>query len=168
MRAADVKALCDYNRWANDRVLATVERLTVEQFTRDLGSSFRSIRDTLVHILGAEWIWLMRWRGTSPKALPPAAEFPTLEALRVRWTEVQAEQERFVAAVTDEALARPVAYVNTKGERWEYPLGRLMQHVVNHSTYHRGQVTTLLRQLGAKPLATDLLVFHDQAEKGGR
>ncbi|HYV42997.1 MAG TPA: DinB family protein [Thermoanaerobaculia bacterium] len=53
------------------------------------------------------------------------------------------------------------SYVNVKGETWPYPLHEMLVHVVNHSTYHRGQVATMLRQLGKTPLSTDYLVLLD-------
>lgn len=161
MKARDIRLLYRYNRWADARVLDSVAALTGEQFTEDLSGSFRSVRDTLTHILAAEWIWLRRWRGTSPAALLDPADFPTIAALRARWAEVEAEQTDFVEGVTEGALEEVVAYVNTKGEPWRYPLWQMMQHLVNHSSYHRGQVATLLRQLGAKPASTDFLLFFD-------
>lgn len=163
MDAGAIRGLFAYNRWANARILGAVDPLDAEQFLRDLGSSFRSVRDTLVHILSAEWIWLERWRGTSPAAMFDPAAFPTLERIRARWRDVEAGQAAFVDAATNDRLQAPVAYRNTRGERWEYPLWQLMAHVVNHSTYHRGQITTLLRQLGAQAVATDLLVFYDRS-----
>jgi uncharacterized damage-inducible protein DinB len=77
---------------------------------------------------------------------------------------VETEQRTFLEAVTDERLRTVVSYLNLQGQRWEYPLWRQMLHVVNHSTYHRGQLTTMLRQLGAQPAPTDLLVFDDEQE----
>jgi uncharacterized damage-inducible protein DinB len=161
MNKKDFQILYDYNRWANARVLDAASRLTTEQYTRDLSSSFRSVRDTLTHIMAAEWIWLRRWKGTSPKALFDPAEFPNLVALRAKWAEIEQEQMEFVNNITDESLATMISYVNFKGETWQYPLWQMMQHLVNHSTYHRGQVTTMLRQLGTEPAATDFLLFFD-------
>jgi len=165
MNAADVRSLFAYTRWANAQVLDAVAALPPESFVRKIPSSFPSLRDTLVHVLSAEWIWLERWKGVSPKAMLDAASFPTPEALRARWREIERERDAFLADLPDDALARVVSYVNTKGETWKYPLGHMMQHVVNHSTYHRGQVTTMLRQLGATPPWTDLLVFEDEGGK---
>ncbi|MFQ5797682.1 MAG: DinB family protein [Bacteroidota bacterium] len=156
-----IKALYEYNWWANARILDAASRLTPEKFTKDLRSSYPSVRDTLVHVMSAEWIWLKRWKGTSPKAMMAPSDFPTISLLRPRWAEVEHEQAEFVRSITGESLKTIIAYVNTEGETWRYPLWQTMQHVVNHSTYHRGQVTTMLRQLGAEPLATDFLVFYD-------
>jgi uncharacterized damage-inducible protein DinB len=161
MNKKDFQILYDYNRWANARVLDAASRLTAEQYTRDLSSSFRSVRDTLTHIMAAEWIWLQRWQGTSHKALFEPAEFPNFAALRTKWAEIEQEQMEFVNDLTDESLAIMITYVNFKGETWTYALWQMMQHLVNHSTYHRGQVTTMLRQLGAEPAATDFLLFFD-------
>ncbi len=157
-----IQSLYAYHRWANGRVLTAAAPLTPAQFTQDLGSSYPSVRDTLTHLLSADWIWLMRWRGTSPKEMLSPSAFPSVPALGERWAEVANEQSAFVSSLTAEELRRPLAYVNTTGERWQYPLWQTLLHVVNHGTYHRGQVTTMLRQLGAEPVATDLLVFYDE------
>jgi len=162
MNPKDFQILYDYNRWANARVHDVVAKLTAEQYTRDLSSSFRSVRDTLAHILAAEWIGLRRWLGESPKALFDPADFPDLVTLRAKWMEIEREQTAFVNSLTDERLNTPVSYINTKGKTWTYPLWQMMQHLVNHSTYHRGQVITMLRQLGAEPVSTDFLLFFDE------
>jgi uncharacterized damage-inducible protein DinB len=161
MNRQDIELLYKYDRWANGLVFGCASKLTEEQFTRDLKSSHRSVRDTLAHIIAAEWIWLKRWLGTSPKSLLNPAEFPDLASLSSKLKEVETEQIQFIDALTDEALAGMVAYTNTKGERWQYPLGHQMQHLVNHSSYHRGQVTTMLRQLGGEVASVDLLYFFD-------
>ncbi len=156
-----IHAQYEYNRWANGRVLDAASTLNPQDFTKNLGSSYGSVRDTLVHVLSAEWIWLKRWKGISPKAMLVPSDFPTTSSLRARWTDVEREQAEFVSELTQEATEMVVAYVNSEGESWNYPLWQMMQHVVNHSTYHRGQITTMLRQLGAQPIATDFLVFED-------
>jgi uncharacterized damage-inducible protein DinB len=153
-----------YNRWANGRVFEAVSGLTPEEFAKDLGSSFPSVRDTLLHVVGAEWLWLQRWKGVSPQSVFRAIDFPRVDDLRARWSEVEIEQRAFLGAVTAQRLVAVVQYVNLQGQTWQYPLWRQMYHVVNHSTYHRGQLTTMLRQLGARPLPTDVLVFHDELE----
>jgi uncharacterized damage-inducible protein DinB len=131
------------------------------------GNSFLSVRDTLAHILGAEWIWLERWQGRLSRALLDAADFPTLQTLESRWETVEHDQMQFIETLTPQRLGEELAYFNQKGERYSYPLWQQLVHVVNHSSYHRGQVTTLLRQLGAEVVNTDFLVYYDEKPKVG-
>src|SRR5947209_4983743 len=120
----DLELLYRYNRWANETIVKTVSTLTPEQFNQKLGGSFPSVRETLIHIMGAEWVWLQRWKeGASPKALLSAAEFSDLDSIKGRWREIEREQMEFVGQTTDESLKRPLKYVNLKGQPFEYPLG---------------------------------------------
>ena len=163
MNKHDIAYLYGYNRWANSIILDTVSKLAAEDLTRDLHSSHRSVRDTLAHVLAAEWIWLERWKGVSPKALLNPADFPTIESLRTRWAEVERGYTEFISGMSDESLTTVIKYTNTRGEEWAYPLEQMMQHVMNHSSYHRGQVVTMLRQLGAAVKPVDLLVYMDKS-----
>lgn len=166
MTVDDIQRLFEYDRWANKRILEAAGALSGEQFTRDLGGSFRSVRDTLLHIIGGEWGWLTYWRAPSHSAafladlwerhdalFRPDA-FPDLTSVRLKWAEVEKEQTEFVNCLTDEAL-RKTLLVRTA----PLSLGLLMQHLANHSTYHRGQIAHMMRQLGAKPVATDFHLF---------
>jgi uncharacterized damage-inducible protein DinB len=157
----EISKLFAYNRWATARALEPVSALTPEEFSREVGGSFPSVHKTLAHIYAAEWIWLERWQGRSPRALPPEQEVPTLEALVEKWSLVENWQRVFVEGLTDARMAEVVTYVNVKGETWSYPLGEMLVHLVNHSTYHRGQVATMLRQLGKIPRSTDYLAYLD-------
>jgi uncharacterized damage-inducible protein DinB len=165
MNKQDLQLLFEYNRWANKETISAAGALAPEDFIKDLASSHRSVRDTLVHTLAAEWIWLERWKGISPRALLDPGEYPTLDSIKARWTEVESGQTALLDGLNEEDLTRSIAYINQKGERWVYPLGQMMQHVINHSSYHRGQVITMLRQLGAKAVSTDFLVFIDARGK---
>lgn len=160
MDVEDFRLLYAYNSWANHRMLDSCAGLSPEQFTRDLSSSFRSVRDTLAHIYGAEWLWLERWHGRIPNALPSPADFPDFDSVRSRWAQLETNLDSFISALTSSELERIIKYKNTQGVPFEGPLWPMLQHVVNHSTYHRGQIATLLRQLGAKPVSTDLIAFH--------
>jgi uncharacterized damage-inducible protein DinB len=160
MNVEDFRLLYDYNSWANHRTLDACAALSEEQFTRNLGSSFRSVRDTLAHICGVEWLWLERWHGRSHNALPPAAEFPNVASLRRRWDEVERNLLDYVASLTPEDIQRIIQHKTTQGVPQAGPLWQMLQHLVNHGTYHRGQVATMLRQLGAKPFSTDLILFY--------
>jgi len=161
MSLETIRALYHYNAWANHRTLEACAALTEKQFSQDLSTSFGSVRGTLVHILGGEWIWLERWQGRSPEALLPESEFPTLASMQERWVEIERGLAEFVAGLKPSDLDRVIEYRNLRGNRFGYPLMSMLHHLVNHGTYHRGQVTTLLRQLGAKPRATDLLRYYD-------
>ncbi len=166
MTQEDVDLIYEYDRWANNRALQAASALNAEQFTRDLGGAFRSVRDTLVHIVGGEWIWLSYWNESSPSfafladlrtrrdALFNPQGFPDIGALQSKWTEVEKDQLEFVNRLTNESLQRLLPFRTI-----EVPLAHLMQHMANHSTYHRGQVALMMRQLGAEPLATDFHVF---------
>jgi uncharacterized damage-inducible protein DinB len=157
-----LKELYDYNYWARDRQLEACETLTEEQFLRPMGNSFSSLRDTLAHLLVVEWAWYERFRGRSPRSLPSwLEELRSLPALRGRWAPVEQDLRNYLAGLDNEALARTLTYINLKGETWTYPLWQTLFHLVNHQTYHRGQVTTLLRQLGARPGPVDFLVYFD-------
>jgi uncharacterized damage-inducible protein DinB len=160
MNVEDFRLLYDYNAWADHRTLEACTGLSEEQFTRDLGSSFRSVRDTLVHIMLVEWLWLERWHGRSPTSYAANAEFPNLESVRVRWSEIERDLLDYVASLTPEEVQRVVHHKTTAGLPQAQPLWQMLQHLVNHGTYHRGQVATMLRQLGAKPVATDLIFFY--------
>jgi uncharacterized damage-inducible protein DinB len=158
----NIRQLYDYNRWAGRRTLTAAAALTNDDFIRPMGNSFSSVRDTLAHILGAEWIWLERWHGRSPKALLDAALFPTVQPLQSRWKTVEHDQMQFIEALTPQRLGEELAYINQKGQRYAYSLWQQLVHVVNHSSYHRGQITTLLRQLGAEAMSTDFLLYFDE------
>jgi uncharacterized damage-inducible protein DinB len=162
MTLEDVRLLYEYNGWANNRVLDACAGLSPEEFTRELGSSFPSVRDTLAHIMGAEWLWLERWSGRMPTELLASKEFPDLASIRQRWAAIGGDVLSFAVRIKAEDLTRVHNIRTTKGEPYSHPLWQMMQHLVNHGTYHRGQVTTMLRQLGAKPVATDLIAFYRQ------
>lgn len=157
-----IRRLYAYNRWANDRVLSTVAELTGDEFTRMFPVNFGSIQGTMAHILGVERLYLQRWNGIFPRSLPKATEFPDVERLRSYWQSVLSGQDTFLGNLTEGKLEQRFTYVNLVGETFGYPLVDMMQHMVNHSTYHRGQVASLLRMLGKKPVETDYLLYLDE------
>jgi uncharacterized damage-inducible protein DinB len=156
-----IREMFEHNYWSRDQQLRVCAGLTEEQLQRPLGGSFPSLHGTLAHLVAVEWLWLERWRGRNPKALIPPAELPTLAVLRERWQTVEAEMRGHLASLDEETLARPLTIVSTRGEQWTYPLWRMVMHLLNHQSFHRGQVTTLLRMLGAQPPRIDFLVGRD-------
>jgi uncharacterized damage-inducible protein DinB len=160
MKPDEIVSLTEFNFWADRRILDAVEELTAEQFTREMGSSYSSVRDTLAHIVGVEWVWLERLQGRSPSALPAAHEYGDLAALRTRWAEIEINFREYMEELTKAELDEVMEYKTmsfgpAKNARWQ-----MIQHLVNHGSYHRGQVTTMLRQLGAKGVGTDLITYY--------
>ena len=160
MTPEDMKVLYDYNAWANRRQLEAAGKVASEDFLKPMGSSFGSLRDTLAHIYGAEFIWLERFQGRSPSSLPDGTQFQDLTSLREEWLKLEPRLLAFVGGLKQEDLNRVMEYKTLKFGVYANPLWQSMQHLVNHGTYHRGQVTTLLRQLGAQPVLTDLMHFY--------
>jgi uncharacterized damage-inducible protein DinB len=156
----EIRELYAYDRWADDRLLEAAAGLAPEELTRDLRSSFPSILATLAHILSADWAWLERWQGRSPTEIPSEWDLSTLAGVRGEWEKVRDRRRDFLAELTDEDLTRIVSFRTLAGELFEGTLIRTLRHVVNHASYHRGQVVTLLRQLGATPPATDLALYY--------
>ena len=151
----------EYDRWANHHFLDAAARLDSEQFTRVMGSSFTSIRDTLVHMAWAEWLWLQRWQGRSPGEYLNPTDFPALDNVRHYWSAIELQQVTFIESLSAGSEKKRVRYTNFQGVEWEYSLGQMVHHIVNHSSYHRGQLATMLRQLGFVPPQTDYLVYVD-------
>lgn len=153
------RTLYDYNAWANRRVLDACAGLTAEQFTKDLGSSFPTIRDTLTHIVWGQWLWLERWNGRSHGPERPWPEFADVASLRRECEKLDQDLVRYVAGLKGADLERVLDYKTSAGKPGSNPLWQMLSHLANHSTYHRGQVTTLLRQIGANAISTDLIAF---------
>lgn len=160
MTHIDLKTLVEFNYWAHDRMLKAVSALTAEQYLKPMGNSFSSVRDTIVHIYSAEWVWCSRWHGTSPAAPLDAGDYPDLATLTSAWSGLEAKVRAFVNGLDDARITTELDYRLMSGQSFRSPIWQMVQHVVNHGTYHRGQVATLVRQLGAKPEGTDLIAFH--------
>jgi uncharacterized damage-inducible protein DinB len=159
MRVADIQHLYDYSCWANDRLLAVVSELSPDQFTQIVAGSYGSIRNTLVHILSAEWGWLDRCGGPPRGQRLKAEDFPTVESLKELWTRVQGDMRALLASLTEADLARHVDFAFGTGPKQSIPRGDLLQHVIVHAVHHRGQVALLLRLLGYTPGDFDLLFY---------
>lgn len=156
----DAARLLEYNVWANHRLMRAAATLSVDDFKRDaLGASHGGVRGTLAHILFAEWIWLERWKGVSHTRGIDEGEFADVVALRDRWTLIEGHREEWLRSLREDSLGETIRYKSTAGVPYEAPLGQLVQHVVNHSSYHRGQVALMLRALGARPVSTDLVLW---------
>ena len=164
MNQSDLKHLFDYTEWANGLALSAAADLSAENLHRDVNISHGSIFGTLLHMAGAEWIWLERWHGRSPAGKEAWSLWTTescadLTALNERWRDVIDRRARFLAEVDEARLAAEMPFKLLSGDASSLPLVNQMQHVINHSTLHRGQVVGMIRQLGLAPPSTDLLFY---------
>ena len=161
MTSTDVKSLLDYHYWARDRVVAAVAELSADDFIAPRGNSFSSIRDTLAHTYFAEWAWYSRWLGESPSRLPELDQFADIESLRNAWNSLEQKVRAHLESMSDADLQQVTNYRLFSGVAGASPMWQMVQHVVNHASYHRGQVTTMLRQAGAPPpKSMDLIAFY--------
>jgi len=184
MDVNDIRTLYAYNRWANQRMFAELEELDDTELTARRESSFPSIWESAFHIVAAEWIWLKRWQGQSPRAsvanpnasaavwdgltssdAPRSEELRELATLRKFADDIERERLDFLSRLSDEALQSNLQFSDMAGAPYSEPLVQVMQHLVNHGSYHRGQVTTLLRQAGGQPVALDMIFFFREQRR---
>jgi uncharacterized damage-inducible protein DinB len=160
MTLAEVQELFAYNAWANRRVFAALAALPAEPYFRDLKSSHGGLHGTLCHIVWAEELWLHRWLGKSNPAVPQGRDLTTLAAARARWEEVEAERAAFLGGLGERRLDDTVVVKPSTGGQYVHTFHEMFRHAVDHSSYHRGQLVTLLRQVGATPPSTGLIGFY--------
>ena len=161
MTLTDLRTLLDYHYWARDRVLNAAATLTPEQFTRDLGSSFKSVRDTLAHLYAAEFAWYSRWHGESPTSLTPADQFPDVDTLHAKWSDLERRVRAHLESLGENGIGNVIEYKLLNGTPGASAFWQMLQHIVNHASYHRGQVTTMIRQLGGTPAKSlDMIAFY--------
>ena len=167
MTVKDLQRAYDYSYWANKKLFQVLSELTAEEFTRNVAGSYGSIRNTLVHVMSAEWGWLDRCGGHKRGPALKPDDYPDVESLVERWAAVEGHIRQFLSNLTDEDLERTVEYTNPRGDKRSGVLGSLLQHGAIHGVHHRGQVALLLRSLGRTPGNFDLL-FYDAEHHGGQ
>ena len=160
MTLAEILVLFEYDEWATERTLESVSNLSDGKYHDDLKSSHGGIHGTLLHIYGADMIWFQRWKGISPSASSNLDEIPNLKSLKAHWKEYRISLHNYLRSLTEDILTALLSYSDSKGNKHAEPLYQQMQQVINHASYHRGQIVTMLRQLGEKPQATDLIAFY--------
>jgi uncharacterized damage-inducible protein DinB len=164
MNLQDIKQLFNYTEWANDLAMDAAGRVSDEDLRHDVGISHRSIFGTLLHMAGAEWIWLERWQGRSPAKDQAWSRWTTnscadLNVLKERWQEVIDERGRYISQLDETRLMAELPFKLLSGDASSMRLVDQMQHVANHATLHRGQIVGMLRQLNIEPPSTDLLFY---------
>jgi uncharacterized damage-inducible protein DinB len=158
----DLKTLFDYGYWANDKLGGVLSQLTTEQFTRQVAGSYGSIRNTMVHMLSAEWGWLERCGGAARGPALDARDYPTVTSVFERWQQVEAHVREFLSTLRDEDLVRVLTFTLGDGVTHSMALGDLLHHAAIHGVHHRGQVALLLRTLGHVPGNFDILLYYGQ------
>jgi uncharacterized damage-inducible protein DinB len=151
------RSLLAYTMWADRQHLDALETLPVEHLTLDTGTSFGSLLGTVAHVLGSEQVWLARFLGAPLERYPEVADFPDLAAVRTGFEELWPQMGFFLAGLQGEQLEVDLAWISRGGNSYRRPLWEALVHMSHHSAYHRGQLTTMLRQLGHAAPSTDLI-----------
>jgi uncharacterized damage-inducible protein DinB len=164
MNLTDIRQLFDYTEWANDLAMEAAANLADDNLRRDVGISHQSIFGTLLHMAGAEWIWLERWHGRSPAKAEAWLLWTTescadLAMLKERWRDLIDRRAQFISGLNEDRLAAELGFRLLSGDPSSMRLVDQMQHVANHATMHRGQIVGMIRQLGIEPPATDMLFY---------
>src|SRR5262245_7750148 len=160
MRVSDLERLFDYNYWANRKLFSVVSQLTPDEFTRPVAGSYESIRNTVVHVMSAEWGWLDRCGGPPRGPKLNAENFPTVQSVLELWSSVETNMRAFLASLDDSDLARDIEF-SLGGPSQSMALGDLLQHAALHGVHHRGQVALLLREIGRAPGNFDFVIFAE-------
>ena len=155
------RMMAGYNRWMNEKLYALCAALSDEERKRDRKAFFRSIHGTLNHLLAGDRSWLGRFTDR-PFPLRSLDEelYADFGELRRERAATDAAIEDFCAALTEARLSAHLVYSTIAGKRYDHPLAPALVHFFNHQTHHRGQLTTLLSQLGVDPGATDLITYY--------
>ena len=166
-KAATVRELLLYMLWADRLTLAAVRQVKPEDLTRNAGVSFGSVLGTLAHTLGSQRLWLSRFLGNPLTTRPGPDDYPDLLSWIAGWEEAASQIEAFLAGLFDDQLAAPLTWASLPdGAVHTLPLWQAVMHLVNHTTYHRGQVISLLRQMGYPVPHTDLIVYFSERSGG--
>lgn len=155
----DLSSLYAYSEWANARVLSALRALPEGDYTREMGGGWPSLRATFVHLASATNAWAKRFTGTDVTKLHTEEELPDLESAIALLAAAEAELSAFVAGLSEEQRDRTFTWKNLKGEPKSAPFWVVLRHVVNHASYHRGQISSMVRRLGGKPLPTDMVLW---------
>jgi uncharacterized damage-inducible protein DinB len=160
MNRKEILELFDYDLWANNRLFETAAQLPLEKYAQDLKASHGGIHGTLTHIVAEQKMWLGRWTGSRNTSLLQGKDVGTLLELIAIWEKVSSETAQFLSTLSDENLHQSLTITTSNGQQFTHTFQQMMQHLVNHSTGHRSQVSAMMRQLGFVPPAIDLITYY--------
>jgi uncharacterized damage-inducible protein DinB len=149
----------EYSLWASQQVIEVVQKLPQELIEKDRGNSFGGILGTLTHVFQADRIWWKRFTGQPYRGLAEEGESLDVASLQAQWPVILGSFAAWIRAQQPEALEQRLEWRNLKGEEKNEVKYKLLLHVVNHATYHRGQVITMIKQAGGDVVSTDLLYY---------
>jgi uncharacterized damage-inducible protein DinB len=153
----DVFKLVEYNIWANRLIGKQIESLSPELFDKQLGGSFGSIKATVTHLLESDWLWVNRFKGI-PLATVPTWQLDSAADIYREWKIVQEDMLSATQALAVDKTQK-IAFITRKGIPYELPFEDLIMHITNHGSYHRGQLTHMIRVVGGQPVGTDYFIF---------
>jgi uncharacterized damage-inducible protein DinB len=157
--------LCRYNLWANDRICAWIKKAETK-VDDELTSSFPTIRKTLYHLWDAQFIWLTRLNGESPNTWPSHSFKGNLDEAIEGVKKNSSEFIAFIENLKPEDYQRRVEFKALDGTSFFNTVEDIIIHVMNHSTYHRGQLITMLRMVGFTAVeSTDFIRYLRVLEK---
>jgi uncharacterized damage-inducible protein DinB len=156
---AAIQSHLDYTAWASKALVVAAGRLSREELTRDFGTADKSVLGTLVHVFGADRIWLARLRGEPRPPGLTEADY-RLGVIENDWPAIHEGWRQWAAGLTEGDPPRVISYSDLRGNPWRQPLWQLVLHVVNHGTHHRGQVAGFLRAMGHVPPKLDLVQYY--------
>ena len=149
----------NYSAWASGLLVDAAGQLTPEELARDFGTADKSVLGTLVHIFGADRVWLARLKAEPANTFLTDVDYD-LAVLQNDWPALYERWKDWAAGLTDEAAREALSFRDRRGNAWRQPLGQLVLHVVNHGTHHRGQVSGFLRTMGHTPPTLDLVSYY--------
>jgi uncharacterized damage-inducible protein DinB len=149
----------DYTAWATGRLLEIAAKLSPEELTRDFGTADKNVVGTLAHTFAADRVWIARIQGLPPQKFITDAD-RDLTLLNREWPAVLQTWQEWAAGLTDQNVANVASYHDTKGNPYSTELWKIVLHVVNHGTHHRGQVSGFLRTMGHVPPSLDLIAYY--------
>ena len=153
------RSLLAYTIWADREQLEALAKVPPEHLAVATGTSFGSLLGTIAHVLITEQVWLARFLGAPPPDFPDEGSFGDLASVREGFEELWPQLEFFLASLTQEQLGAEISWISRAGDSYRRPVWEALVHMSHHSAYHRGQLTTMLRQLGHEPAPTDLIVW---------